>query len=573
MLRVFVLALAGGVLALLAWLAAGRSEPRADFVVACDELRSIDPQRVSWQDELQVAAALFEGLTRLDPRTLQPQPAVAERWEITPDGRCLVFHLRDDALWSNGEPVRADDFRFAWLRALDPANECQYAGLLFVIAGAAEYYASRSDSDPANDRSAAHVGIEAESPPLLRVRLARPCPYFLDLTAFPTLAPVYPPLLKRWSDESGRMPRAVRHLWTRPEHIVVNGAFALERWDFKRRLLLRRNPLYWDDAHTGLDSIELLITSDAGVALMAYETSRVDLVRTLEPDVVRLLIPRAEKGERPDFHVAARFATFFFRVNCTRPPLDNPALRQALSLAIDREAICRQLIGLGDTPADTFVPRAAIPSMERRGADGRTVRYEPAAGLSAGLTRSQREQLARTRLRESGFDRIAGERPIEIAVAADSTLQLRIAEAIQGMWRDVLGVRADVRKLERAVLGARIRNLDYDLARSDWYGDYLDPSSFLEMFTTGNGQNRTGWSSAAYDEAIAAALSGEDNQARFAHFRRAERILCEEQLPIIPLYFKQGAYLLRSTFTGVSDNVLDILPIQRLRRGDAGAHP
>ena len=564
MLRATATVLVISLTALLGWLAFAGRAPRADFVVASDELRTIDPQRVSLLDEIQVTQALFEGLTRLHPLTLQPEPAVAASWDFDAARSTYTFHLRPEARWSNGDPVLAEHFRAAWLRALDPHTEAQYASLLFVINGAEAYYRSCLNDDPGDDLPADRVGVDAPDGRTLRVHLANPCPYFLDLTSFPTLAPVHPPTLGRFALPDGREDRSRRHLWTRPENIVCNGAFVLERWDFKRRLLLRRNPHYWDRDSVGVETIEVSIVSP-NAALIGYEVGRIDLVRTLEPETAAVLFERLQAGQRDDFHVGDRFATYFFRVNCKRPPLDNPDLRKALSLAIDKPALCEHILGLGETPADTYVPRAALRLMPRQTADDRTVYYQPPAGLGAGLSYAQRVALAREHLRRSGFDPLAS-RPIELAYAPEPPIQRRIAEAVQAMWEPALGIRVELRVLERKVLSEKIRNLDYDLARSDWYGDYLDPLTFLDLFTSASGQNRTGWENAEYDRLIAAAVREQDDARRFALLAEAERILCEQELPIVPLYFKRGNYLLRPTFTGVMDNVRDLLPIHRVQR-------
>ncbi len=574
MLRVAGLFILTSVLALLLYLHLGEAEPRADFVVAADVLRTVDPARVSWLDEIQVTNALFEGLTRLDPVNYQPEPAVADRWDISADRRVYTFHLRPEARWSNGDPLLAEHFRFAWLRVLDPRCESQYAFLLFVIRGAQHYYRSRLDDDPSNDAPPESVGIAAPDAHTLVVTLETPCPYFLDLTSFPTLAPVYPPLIERYARRDGRVLRSTRHLWTRPGNIVCNGAFVLDRWEFKRRLLLTRNPFYWDSRHIAIDTLEIFTTADPGVGLLAYETGRIDLVMGLDPEVARVLYQRQQAGQRPDFHLSPRFATYFLRINCRREPLDDANLRKALALAIDKQAICTQVLGLGQMPADTYVPVGAIEQMGRSTADGGVIYYQPPAGLGAGLSYEQRVALARQYLARSRYDPA---RPLEILYAPDPPRQRRISEAIQAMWEQALGLRVELRVQERKVLSARIRNLDYDIVRSDWYGDYMDPGTFLDMFTSDSGQNRTGWSNPRYDELIALAARESDNARRYELLAEAEAILCEQELPIIPLFFKTGNFLLRTRFTGLHDNLRDVLPIHRVQLADrpasAGAQP
>lgn len=552
MIRWSVLVLGGLVALTLVALALGGRQPRADFVVASEELRTIDPQRVSYADELQVAAALFEGLTRRNPLTLRAEPGVAERWETDAHGRVVTFRLRPAARWADGAPVVAEDFRRAWLSALEPGSGAQYASLLFVIDGAQEYFRARGAGEPAGAGAAARVGIEARDESTLAVRLVAPCPYFLELVAMPVFAP--------------RRESAASHPGDSPSPgqaaRIGNGAFTLDRWEFKRRLLLRRNPLYWDAAAIGLETIEIFMTSDPNLALLAYESGRIDLVRTILPETARLL---AARGRR-DFHSGERFATFFLRLNCTRAPLDEPAIRQALALAIDKQSICRSLLSLGEQPADGYVPTGAIPLMRATDARGAPVEYSPPPGLGAGSTPARRAALARELLAHDGrMDRLRA-RPLELSFSADPPLQALVCEAVQAMWRRELGLEVVPRRLERKVLSEQIRRLDYDVVRSDWYGDYLDPATFLDMFTSDNGQNRTGWRSADYDRLIATAALEADPARRFAMLARAEQVLIADELPIIPIYFRRGAILLRDSFIGLVDNPLEILPIHRAAR-------
>lgn len=568
-LRILLVLILVPALVLLAWLGLGGVPERADFVINSTEPRTLDPQRVSWLPEIQLAGALFEGLTRLNAETFLPEPAVANAWEANEARTVWTFHLRPAARWSNGEPLVAEDFRFAWLRALEPAVAAQYVTLLFVVRGAEEYYRARLDGGPGNDAKAETVGVEALDPRTLRVTLAGPCPYFLDLTSFPTFAPLHRATLEHWAFRDGRVLTRTQHLWTRPENIVCNGAFVLARWDFKRRILLTRNPHYWDSAGISVNSIEAYINNDPNAALMAYETGRVDLVHGLETPTARVVMAEENAGRRRDFHIGDRFATFFYRVNCRRPPLDDADFRAALSLAVNRADICTHVMGLGEVPARTYVPPAAVPLMPRSARDGRTIYYQPPAGLGAELSYEQCVAAARERLerylRRAGLNSAQAVRAIELSFVPEPD-QRRIAEALQQMWQGALGIRVELRTLEGKVLSTRIRELDYDLARSSWYGDYLDPSTFLNMFATGDGQNRTGWSDAEYDRLIAAAGCEADDERRFALLAEAERILCEAGLPIIPIFHPRGNFLVNPRFTGLNDQVRDLLPIQRVRR-------
>lgn len=557
MLRTILILLVVPAAGLIGWLGLQEAAPRADFVVASDELRFLDPARVSHQHEIQVASALFEGLTRQNAETLQIEPGLAASWEIDSSQTRYTFHLRPGIVWSDGSPITARQFRLSWLRALQPKTRSQYITLLYAIDGAEAWSRSRRNADASDDLPDATVGIEAPNDATLVVRLAQPCSWFLDLAAFPTFAPVN----LRGAGPSGDI------AWNDPAAVICSGSFRLERWDFKRRLLLRRNERYWDRASIGVETIEVLIAIDPSTILLGYETGRIDLYRGLEPEMARSVLEQQAAGKRRDFVQGDRFATFFLRVNCTREPFkDNPKLRAALSLGIDKQAICERVLGLGETPADTFVPPAAIPLMPREGPVGERLLYSPPASRAAGLESTERVELARRLLRESGFDKLAASRPIELMYASDPRQQRRICEAVQAMWEQSLGIRVELRLQERKVLSQRVRGLDYDISTADWYGDYMDPSTFLDMFLSDSGNNRTGWSNARYDELIRSAMEESDNARRFTVLADAECLLCREESPIIPIYFKRGNFLLNPRFVGVNDNIRDLVLIHRVRR-------
>lgn len=552
MLRMLTLILLVPAVAVVGWLALRSRAQPADFTLACEEPRTLDPHRVSWMSEIQIASTMFEGLTRSDPATLRPIPGVAESWEVRDEGRTYLFHLRTGARWSNGQSVSSEDFAYSWLRVLDPVLEAQYASLLFVIRGARDYYASRLDSNPSNDAPAETVGIESVDGRTLRVELAAACPYFLDLTSFPTLAPVHRATIERYSPT-----RATRHAWLRDGRMVSNGAFVLETWEFKTRVRLIRNPHYWDSASIHIDTMDVLVIADPNVQLIAYESGRIEFMRGVATASAQTMVRQG----RGDLRLGDRFATYFFRVNCVRPPFDNAALRRALALAIDREAICAHVMGLGETPARTLVPPSATSQMSAQGVGG-SVFYQAPAGIGAGLSPEQRADRARESLRESGFD--PASRTIRLSFAPHPDQQ-RVATAVMGMWESTLGLRVELEQLEGKVLSERIRSLDYDVVRSDWYGDYLDPSTFLELFTSGSGQNRTGWANPEYDDLIARASVEVDAVRRFELFRRAEAIVCERELPVIPIFHKRGTILLNPRWAGLGDNLLERISLERVR--------
>ena len=525
-------------------------EGRADFVfVNSLEPRTLDPALTSWVDEFRLGRCLFEGLTRLNDTTFRPEPAVASRWDVSDDRRRYTFHLRPEARWSNGDPVTADDFLFAWRRVLDPAVASEYFYQLYPITNARRYYESRSDRDPSNDLPFDRVGARALNDRTLQVDLEFPCPYFLDLTAFLTLSPVHRPTLERWAYREGRV-LPTKHLWTRPENLVCNGPFVIERWQFKRRIRLRRNPTYWDAAAIRLRTIEALPIDDANTSLLAYETGAVDLIAAVTPMAARALYAAHRAGGRDDFHPRRYFATYFYRFNCKRPPLNDARVRRALSLTIDRQAICERVLGFGQTPAYCLVPAGSVDEMTREGPDGRSYRYEPGRGLGQDMTPTQRIELARRLLAEAGHPDGRGVRPLELLYNRDQSHHL-IAQAVAKMWKDHLGLQIELKQLERNVFSPRVETLDYDIARGNWVGDYMDPMTFLDMFVTDGGHNQTGFANVEYDRLIRQATQEPHPGRRFEILQQAETLLIGRELPIAPIYEYVGYYLLNPRFGGL----------------------
>lgn len=540
-------------------------EPRADFVyVSSLEPRTLDPALSSWIDEIRTGRCLFEGLTRLNDRTFRPEPGVAERWDISADRKRYTFHLRTNARWYDGKtpgdagPVTADDFLFAWQRVLNPVIASEYFYQLFPIRGAKEYYLSRADRDPSNDRPFNILGARAIDPQTLEVELAFPCPYFLDLAAFMTLAPVHRPTIERWAYRDGRV-LPTQHLWTRPGNLVCNGPFMIDKWDFKRRIRLRKNPLYWDAASIRLNTMEAVPIEDNNTALLAYETGAVDMVSELNPMALRALYTEKRAGRRSDFSIRPRFGTYFYRFNCKRPPLNDARVRKALSLTIDRTAICDRIMASGHPPMFTYVPPGSLDEMIQQDAQGRDHRYASAVGIGQDLTPEQRRDLARRLLVEAGYPNGRGLRPLELLYNRDQRHHL-IAQAVARTWEEQLGLKIELKQIERNVFSPRVESLDYDVARGNWIGDYPDPMTFLDMFVTGGGHNQTGFANAAYDRLIQEAVQEAHPGKRFEILRKAEAVLVHDELPIAPIFEYVGFYLLNPRFDGLyPDSQLNLL--------------
>ena len=497
------------------------------------EPETIDPALVSGQSDGRIASALFEGLTVPDPRTLEPRPGQAARWETSRDGLTWTFHLRAGLRWSDGTPLGARDFVWSWLRVLSPGTAARNAGLLHVIAGAA-------DLNQGLTRDPAGVGLAAPDDTTLVVRLTRPVPYLLHLTSYPTFLPV-----PRHAVETDR------ERWTRPGRIVSNGAFVLERWRQNDRFVLARNPRYRDAVHVRLDRVVAYSVDDLSTAANLYKAGRLDWNTSgYVPAPFQPVMRRYA-----DFRNTPFQAVYFYSVNVTRRPLDDVRVRRALNLAVDREAIARDLLKGTRTAWGGMTPQGYPGSVAPPG-----LRHDPARA---------REWLAR-----AGFPGGRGFRRIAILFSTSEDHR-RIAEAVQAMWTRELGIPVELQNMEFGSTLQAMSGLQYDVARRSWIGDYLDPSTFLEIMRSGSGNNRTGWSDPRYDRLLRAAGAEPDAARRLRVLATAESLLLADG-PVIPIYHYATAELVKPWVRGIWSNALDTHPlkdvwIDRAWRPGAGA--
>ncbi len=482
------------------------------------EPESIDPALVTGESDGRLARALFEGLTVPDPRTLEPRPGQAARWETSADGLTWTFQLRSGLHWSDGAPLGARDFVWSWLRALDPATAARNPGLLAVIAGAEDYLRAPAGGP-------AGVGLAAPDDTTLVVRLARPVPYLLHLTSLPAWLPVPRRAIERWGDR-----------WTLPGHIVSNGAFTLERWQPNDRFELVRNPRYRDAARVRLARVVAYSVDDLITSTNLYKAGRLDW--NTSGYVPSPFVPSL-RGDA-DFRAAPFQAVYFYSLNVARPPLDDVRVRRALDLAVDREAIARDLLRGSRLPWGRFTPEG-YPGYPAPAA----VRYDPAR--------------ARALLAAAGFPGGRGFPRLSILFNTSEDHR-RIAEAVQAMWRGTLGIRVDLQNMEWGSAMAATRGLRYDVARRSWIGDFLDPVSFLEAMRSGGDNNRTGWSDARYDALLDSARSQPDPAARLRTLARAESLLLADG-PLIPVYHYVTAELVKPYVGGMWPNALDFHPL------------
>lgn len=483
------------------------------------ELQDLDPHLCSGVAEFRALGALYEGLCTVDPRTLEPRPGAAATWTISPDGLVYTFQLQPAGKWSDGTPVTADDFVFSWQRMLTPALGAEYAYLLHALKNGKAYNEGKITDF-------ALVGVKALGPLTLEATLEQPVPYFLSMQIHFAWHPVPRQVLERFGTAEQR-----GSAWTRPGNHVGNGPFKLRDWRPDEVLQTARNEHYWDAANVKPEGISFYPISNEQQEERRFRTGELDMTYTVP---MHAITEYAE--QRPAELVRAPyFQSYFYRFNCQKPPFNDPRVRLAFSLALDREEIARNVVKAGEAPARALVPPGAAG-------------YTSAFQVTPDLDR------ARALLAEAGYPGGQGLPPLDLLYNTSETDKL-VSEAVQRQWKERLG--ADVRLLhqEYRVYLASMSALDYDICRSTWAGDVLDPINFLECFLTGGGNNRAGYSSPEYDAAIHKAYAEADRAKRDTLLQAAERRLLEEA-PIAPLLFMTQKFLLRPGITGADTNLL-----------------
>jgi len=504
-----------------------RHEPPADLTIINNvEPESLDPAVIVAQADSRIVSGMFEGLTRLEPVEAKAVPGLAQSWDISPDGKIYTFHLRTNLMWSTGERITSADVVYSWLRALDPKMACRYVEQLYYLKNAEEYNNGKITN-------AALVGVSAPDEYTVRAELKSPTAFFIDLCAFQTLAVVPRQTIEKYGDH-----------WLMARPLPVSGAFELVTWRLNDKIRLKKNPYYWDATNTQSEILDILPVGSPSTALNLYESGQVDIVwdkELIPSELMDVLI------KRPDFHAFNYLGTYFFRFNVTQKPFDDPRVRQALALAVDKERITKKITRAGELAADQLVPPG-------------TQHYESPPGLGHDPER------ARKLLAEAGYPGGKGFPRFEYLFNA-SKIHEKIAVELQQMWRDELGIDMELRSVETQVFWGMQQRLEYQLSKSSWAGDYNDANTFLGMFVTGCGNNETGWSNQRYDELIRAANDEPDLAKREKYFQDAETILVHDEVPIVPLYIYIGInYFDTNKVAGIYKNMLDDHPLQSLRR-------
>lgn len=515
--------------------ACGPHEPRVRTVDAAIEQgllirgngaepESLDPHLATSVSAGNVLMNLFEGLTRLNAETLQPEPGMAESWTVSEDGLTVDFRLRE-AAWSDGEPVKASDFVFAFRRLLNPELGASYAFMLSPILNA--------EAVAKGERPTEELGVEASGDRGLSLRLEKPAPHLLALLAHWTAFPLPEHVLREHGNEDNR-----GGAWTRRKYLVGNGAFTLEEWRTEELIRLRKNEKYWQADEVQLQAAEFRPFSDPGSEDRAFRGGELHVTYSLPRH--RLAHYREEAPEV--LRVDTYLESVGYVVNLSTPALRDVRVRQALSLALDRRAITEKVLYGVREPAFHFVP----------------------PGTGDYMSDSELEENADTAVKllaEAGYPEGEGFPEITFIYPGGQDSQ-RVAEVIQQQWQTRLGIRIRIDNLERQSYFSRRRERDFDLCFLGWVGDYVDPLTFLGLWESSAGNNFAGWNRPVYDDLLQKAAGA--GAKRMSVLAQAEALLLQD-LPILPLYFGATQYLKDPRVVGWHENVLDWHPLRAVR--------
>ena len=486
------------------------------------EISGIDPHTTTGMPESRIQMALFEGLVTKHPKTLEVIPGVADSWVVSDDGLIYTFHIREDAKWSNGDRLTANDFVQSWHRALMPALANEYVESLFVLKNAEKFFKQELEFS--------EVGVKALNDNTLQVELKNPTPYFLQLLDHHSMFPVHIHTIKKFSSVDER-----DSTWTKPENFVGNGPFVIREWTPGKIFSVIPNPYYWDAKMVRLKEMrfypveQLLAEERMFKAGQLHKTEWMPIAK----------IEKYKIANDPEYVTFPYLATYFYIFNITKPPMDDVRVRKALAYAVDRESIAKNITKGQQLPAYALTPPDVLG-------------YTSKAKMTYDI------ELARKLLADAGYPNGEGMPSLELIYNTSEDHQ-KIAQAVQQMWKKNLNINVTLQNQEWKVFLDNQKQSNYQIARMAWVGDYVDPNTFLEIFITNGGNNRTGWSNANYDKLIRSAASAKSRDERYDLLQQAEQILVAEA-PFIPIYNYSTNNLLSTDVKGYYMNIMDYHP-------------
>ena len=488
-----------------------------------DEPQELDPHLTTGIPEFHIQQALFEGVVAKHPTDLSIEPGVAESWDISDDQKTYTFHFRENARWSNGDPVTAQDFVYSWERALRPELGSLYSYMFTYIKNADAFFKGEIDDFKL-------VGVKALDERTLQVELNAPTPFFLQILDHHSYYPVHPPTIEKFG---GMIKRGSQ--WSRPGNFVGNGSYTLKDWKLNRILTVERNPYYWDADKLTLKEIHYYPVSNRSTEERMFRAGQLHVTNRVPNEKIAWY-----RENRPEsLNITPYLGTYFYRFNTRVEPLGDVRVRKALSMSIDRVQIVENVTKGGQIAAYNFTP----PNTN---------------GFTAAARVEYNIEKAQGLLAEAGFPNGEGFPKLEIIYNTDESHRM-VAIAIQQMWKKALNIDVTLSNQDWQVYLENESQGNYQISRAAWIGDYLDPNNFIDLFLTDGGNNRTGWGNDRYDELVAMAAKATSKEERFKYFQENEEILLEES-PIMPIYTYTRVFLIDPSVKRWDDNILDQHP-------------
>ncbi|WP_349410255.1 peptide ABC transporter substrate-binding protein [Pseudalkalibacillus sp. SCS-8] len=467
---------------------------------------SLNPGLANDTTSSAVLLQTFEGLTRIN-QDGEPEPAMAKEIKKSDDLTTYTFTLRDDVKWTNGDPVTAQDFEWAWKWVLDPKTDAQYAYQLF--------YVKNAEKAKNGDVSVDEVGVKALDEKTLEVTLENPTPYFEELTAFYTYFPVNSKIAKEnpdWYQDAGEL-------------YTSNGPFKMTTWEHSDKIILEKNEDYWDAGAVKLNKITMIMVNDPNTELNMYKNGELDWAGSPTGNIPLEAIPTLKK--EGDLQIKPIAGTYWYKFNTEKEPFNNANIRKAFAYSINRQAIVEQITKGGQVPAMGAVPPTMFPENEK--------------GYFKDNDVETAKELLEKGMEELGYDSVEDFPEITLSYNT-SEAHAKIAQAIQDMWKNNLGIDVSLENAEWAVYIEKLHAGDYQIGRLGWLGDFNDPINFLELYKEKGGNNDTRWTNEDYKELLNKSAKETDAEKREELLKQAEQILMDE-MPVSPIYFYTNVYV------------------------------
>ena len=487
------------------------------------EPQGIDPHIVTGVPEHHILISLCEGLTIPNPNPTGSDgyiPGTAESWTISDDGKEYIFKLNKNAKWSNGDPVTADDFVWSWKRILTASLGSQYPDMLYYLVGAYEYHNGEIDNFD-------EVGVKALDSQTLKVNLKNPTPFFIGLLSHYSTWPVHKETVLKHGDIDDRNGE-----WTRPGNFVCNGPFQLKTWELNNRIVVEKNPHYYDASMVRLNEIHYYPVSNVMTEDRMFRAGQLHLTSSMPTQKCPIYI----EEKNPNLKIDPYMGTYFYRINTENETLSDVRVRKALAYSIDRQLLVDKVTQCGQIPAYSFTPP---------GSNG----YQPSTEIPYDPT------LAKQLLAEAGYSSDNPFPKLEILFNTNEGHR-KVALAIQQMWQNELGIEVELVNQDWKVYLSREMVGDFQMSRAGWIGDYEDPNTFLDLMRPNRGNNKTGWENMDFDALVEEANTINNQDKRYELLNEAEKILIDN-MPIIPLYTYVRVYQLSPDVKGFNPHILD----------------